>query len=146
MSTFSERFEQIREASGLKGSEFAEQLGIPYRSYMNYKGGRTPPADVLGKLVELFDVDPTWLMTGEGEAFEAENDLNRHSPEPMPSEPAIALSLFEHKEAESPQEMQMRMMRHVMDLHEENRALRKRIEELEYELVKARTRARRMMR
>ena len=47
---------------------------------------------------------------------------------------------------ESPAEMQMRMMRHVIDLHEENRALRDRVAELELQLHRERGKVRKLSR
>ncbi len=166
MSTFSERLEIIREYFGLKGNAFSEQLGIPYRSYMNYKAGRTPPADLLTKIIEEFAIDPTWLMTGEGSmelkraasaalpaaAAPSDFDESEASAASLDGDVLDELSLLAESPADAPDEsadsqaLQLRLMKHLVDLHEENRSLRSRIQELEHLLVKERTRCRKLLR
>jgi|GEM_PF-6096316 len=150
MSNYSERIEQLRETLGVKGKEFAEQIGLPYRSYMNYKGGRTPPAEVLSKILEVFDdVNPAWLMVGDGNMFLEhvgiipDEDREELSESEMPEQ---ADSDSESASHDDDEDVQTRMMRHVMDLHEENRELRDRIEQLEIQLQKSRSKVRKLNR
>lgn len=149
---FAERLEAIREHYGLKGNSFADRLGLPYRSYMNYKTGRTPPAELLVKVIQEFKVSPLWLMTGSGPMTQDEGpELSGEMPEqalasgempdfplddeaawlaserfsPAPTPPAAPGS------PDTPDAVQWRLMRNLLDIHEENRQLRAQVAELE---------------
>jgi len=150
---YSERLEQIREALSISGKDFSEQIGIPYRSYMNYKNGRTPPVELLGKVVELFKVNAQWMMTGKGEMFvkqadstqtvEETEELSEDILDDLPefdedSADESLPDLAKERNKESPEEIQMRMMKHLLDLSEENKQLRERVQELELRLRRER--------
>jgi hypothetical protein len=47
----------------------ARRLGIPVRTWYNYEGGVTVPAEVILKIIELTSVEPAWLLHGEGPRF-----------------------------------------------------------------------------
>jgi hypothetical protein len=66
-----ERLAQLRlELFGDRGGpEMARQLGIPVRTWYNYEGGVTVPAEVVLKIIELTAVEPGWLLTGKGPRF-----------------------------------------------------------------------------
>jgi Peptidase S24-like len=51
------------------GPEMARRLGIPVRTWYNYEGGVTVPAEVVLKIIELTAVEPTWLLSGKGPKF-----------------------------------------------------------------------------
>src|SRR5437588_12271931 len=51
------------------GPEMARRLGIPVRTWYNYEGGVTVPAEVILKIIELTSVEPTWLLHGKGAKF-----------------------------------------------------------------------------
>jgi len=51
------------------GPEMARRLGIPVRTWYNYEGGVTVPAEVVLKIMELTGVEPTWLLHGKGPKF-----------------------------------------------------------------------------
>jgi hypothetical protein len=51
------------------GPEMARRLGIPVRTWYNYEGGVTVPAEVALKIIELTSVEPAWLLRGEGPKF-----------------------------------------------------------------------------
>jgi peptidase S24-like protein len=51
------------------GPEMARRLGIPVRTWYNYEGGVTVPAEVALKIIELTSVEPAWLLHGEGPKF-----------------------------------------------------------------------------
>src|SRR5436190_19758506 len=51
------------------GPEMARQLGIPVRTWYNYEGGVTVPAEVILKIIELTSVEPAWLLHGKGPQF-----------------------------------------------------------------------------
>jgi len=47
----------------------ARRLGIPVRTWYNYEGGVTVPAEVALKIIELTAVEPVWLLHGKGPKF-----------------------------------------------------------------------------
>jgi hypothetical protein len=47
----------------------ARRLGIPVRTWYNYEGGVTVPAEVILKIIELTSVEPVWLLHGKGPKF-----------------------------------------------------------------------------
>jgi hypothetical protein len=51
------------------GPEMARRLGIPVRTWYNYEGGVTVPAEVILKIIELTSVEPAWLLHGKGSKF-----------------------------------------------------------------------------
>ncbi len=67
----SRRIQEIREESfGVNGGPMlAEDLGLPFRTWLNYEGGCTIPAQVILLFIERTGADPHWLLTGEGEKY-----------------------------------------------------------------------------
>ena len=51
------------------GPEMARRLAIPVRTWYNYEGGVTVPAEVVLKIIELTSVEPAWLLHGKGPKF-----------------------------------------------------------------------------
>src|SRR6478609_2905338 len=51
------------------GPEMARRLGIPVRTWYNYEGGVTVPAEVVLKIIELTSVEPLWLLHGRGSKY-----------------------------------------------------------------------------
>ena len=47
------------------GPEMARRLGIPVRTWYNYEGGVTVPAEVILKIIELTAVEAGWLLHGK---------------------------------------------------------------------------------
>ncbi|MBI2354248.1 MAG: helix-turn-helix transcriptional regulator [Deltaproteobacteria bacterium] len=62
-----ERIKLIRGATSR--DKFAPLTGISKNTLVNYEtGDRTPSADYLAKILELFpDISPAWLLIGEGD-------------------------------------------------------------------------------
>lgn len=56
------------------GPMLAESLRLPYRTWVNYEGGCTIPAQVILRFIEVTDAHPHWLLTGEGERYLAGHD------------------------------------------------------------------------
>jgi phage repressor protein C with HTH and peptisase S24 domain len=69
------------------GPEMARRLGIPVRTWYNYEGGVTVPAEVVLKIIELTSVEPAWLLHGKGAKF------RQARPEPLDlaSSPAMTV-------------------------------------------------------
>ncbi|QEH32758.1 LexA repressor [Aquisphaera giovannonii] len=51
------------------GPEMARRLGIPVRTWYNYEGGVTVPAEVVLRIIDLTSAEPQWLLTGKGPKF-----------------------------------------------------------------------------
>ncbi|HZW33091.1 MAG TPA: S24 family peptidase [Isosphaeraceae bacterium] len=87
------------------GPEMARRLGIPVRTWYNYEGGVTVPAEVVLKIIELTSVEPAWLLHGKGAKFRQ----SRPGPLDPASSPALtvgallrtALQLLENEESPS---------------------------------------------
>ena len=63
-----ERLKQIRIETGKSQNKFAEMLGIPFSNIQSYELGRRTPSDAFIKLIcKTFNVNETWLLTGEGD-------------------------------------------------------------------------------
>jgi transcriptional regulator with XRE-family HTH domain len=64
--------QRLRDVRGaMSQAEFADQLGVAPPSISNYETGkRLPDAKFISKLVECFNIDPTWILLGKikGEA------------------------------------------------------------------------------
>lgn len=57
----------IRTQRCLTQLDIATKTGLSLRAYANYeRGEREVPAALLTKLVEVFRIDPLWLLTGQG--------------------------------------------------------------------------------
>ena len=67
-----ERIKILRENAGLTQQKFAERLHIKRGAVANYEIGRNIPSDsVVALICREFNVNETWLRTGEGEMFNA---------------------------------------------------------------------------
>lgn len=63
MSTFSERLCQLRKETGQSQTDFAKEIGIPYRSYRRYEAGESSPTiPTLLLLADYFQVSTDYLV------------------------------------------------------------------------------------
>ncbi|GLI33088.1 helix-turn-helix domain-containing protein [Desulforhabdus amnigena] len=69
--SLAERLTRLRTRLSLHPREMAEKMGVTERVYRKYeKQEQVPGSDKIIHLLEdLKDIDPTWLMLGEGEIF-----------------------------------------------------------------------------
>lgn len=81
MEDFRQRFEfiyknffQAASSKGEKASKLAlaKQLGISQGRLQNWESGKTPQPEDLRKLHDIFGLSYAWLITGEGEPFDAQ--------------------------------------------------------------------------
>lgn len=73
-----------RELVGEHGGPLlAEQLGMPYRTWSAFEAGRPVPAAVLLRLAQIAEVDPQWLVSGQGDG-RLRGDGTRLGPPPRP--------------------------------------------------------------
>lgn len=78
------RIRELREILNLKQTEFAKSLNIaqPYLSVLENGERNSFTIEILLKLVEKYNVNINWLLTGEGRVFlndynELENELKK---------------------------------------------------------------------
>lgn len=65
-----ERIKELRKALNLTQKEFGERIGVKPNTIGTYEIGRNDPIDaVIGLICREFNVNETWLRTGEGEMF-----------------------------------------------------------------------------
>lgn len=65
-----ERIKKLRKALDLTQQEFAEKIGSVQNTITGYETGRRAPSNqVVALICREFNVDETWLRTGEGEMF-----------------------------------------------------------------------------
>jgi hypothetical protein len=87
------------------GPEMARRLGIPVRTWYNYEGGVTVPAEVVLKIIELTAVEASWLLHGEGPKFRhVRPDRREPGKSPAVTIGALlrtALQLLENEDPES---------------------------------------------
>lgn len=73
------RIKQVRKALNLNQAEFGERIGVKQSTVTAYEcGNRTPLDAVIAMICKTFNVNETWLRTGEGDMFapiDPENQL-----------------------------------------------------------------------
>jgi transcriptional regulator with XRE-family HTH domain len=72
----------VRKHLGLKQKQFAQRLNIS-GAYMSdiEAGKKNPGIDVLEKMYKIFNVNPSYLFTGEGDLFLQSNEIKKKEPE-----------------------------------------------------------------
>lgn len=61
-----QRLDKVRKREGLSQGAFCNALGISRSSLQNYvNGNRDIPTSILAKLLELYSVDPSWMIQGD---------------------------------------------------------------------------------
>jgi len=70
-SELSHRIREVREElyGEHGGPLLADSLRLPFRTWVNYEGGCTIPAQVILRFIEVTDAHPHWLLTGEGDRY-----------------------------------------------------------------------------
>ena len=65
-----ERIKKIRVHFGLNQEEFGKVLGTSQKAISRWEKNKTEPSiKQLQKLTQLFNINPTWLLTGHGSMF-----------------------------------------------------------------------------
>ena len=101
--TIGERIKKVRQEKHLTQQELADKIGVKRNTIANYEIGRNAPIDAVTSLIcRTFQVNETWLRTGEGEMFDntARNNelfqwadrLAHEDDESFPKRFALALS------------------------------------------------------
>lgn len=64
------RLRIVRKEFGFQQGDFAEKLGVLQNALSQYENGnRKVPDEIMHKLVDVFEVNINWLLTGKGEMF-----------------------------------------------------------------------------
>lgn len=70
-----DRIKKVRKAVGLTQQAFADKLGIRQNTVALYEMGRSGVSDgMITSICREFNVNETWLRTGEGEMFRKRTD------------------------------------------------------------------------
>ena len=70
-----DRIKMVRKAVGLTQQAFADKLGIRQNTVALYEMGRSGVSDgMITSICREFNVNETWLRTGEGEMFKKRTD------------------------------------------------------------------------
>ena len=70
MSTLGERIKIVQIKSGIQQPKFAHSLGVSKETIIHYQKDRRHPDSVfLSNLSKIYEVNPAWLLLGEGEPF-----------------------------------------------------------------------------
>jgi phage repressor protein C with HTH and peptisase S24 domain len=101
------RLKEIRtEQYGERGGpELARRLNLPIRTWYNYETGVTVPSEVLLRFIELTEVEPHWLLYGQGSKYRrsrpsASGDALPAPPGSVPDLLRRALSLLEEDDGQ----------------------------------------------
>lgn len=71
-----DRLPVLRKSKGLNMKRMAEQLAIPYTTYVGYeKGLREPPMELLVKMAQLFSVSVDTLLGREDSPALGDEDI-----------------------------------------------------------------------
>lgn len=70
MNTTNTRIKKLRKVLDLTQEEFGKRIGVKRNTVATYELGRNKPIDsVVALICREFNVNETWLRTGEGEMF-----------------------------------------------------------------------------
>ena len=69
-----ERIKKLRKSLGLTQQEFSDRIKVKRNTVATYEMGRSMPSDAAISLIcREFNVNETWLRTGEGDMFRPVN-------------------------------------------------------------------------
>ena len=73
-----DRIKELRKELDLNQTEFGNKIGVKQTTVAGYeRGARIPTDAVLLSICREFDVNESWLRTGEGEMFEQLTDQQK---------------------------------------------------------------------
>lgn len=90
------RLRQLRLAEDMTQAEIADEIGKSQQAWGRYeKGDSTPSVEVLQRVVERFDVNPTWLLVGEGVFMKPKQPQKLQTPEQFDPEDVVRIPIYE---------------------------------------------------
>jgi len=70
LNSLGKRIKELRKDQGLTQTEFGEKIGVKGNTVTGYENGTRRPSDsVINYICLIFDVNQTWIRTGEGEMY-----------------------------------------------------------------------------
>lgn len=70
-----ERLRLAAKARSQNLKEFSRLVDVPYRTLQGYLSGeRNPKSEIVAQICARSSISGTWLLSGEGEMFEGEDD------------------------------------------------------------------------
>ncbi|HEV3122541.1 MAG TPA: helix-turn-helix transcriptional regulator [Isosphaeraceae bacterium] len=60
---------RLDEYGEFGGPMLAKRLKLPFRTWANYEAGVMMPAEIMLRFIALTNVNPEWLLTGNGERY-----------------------------------------------------------------------------
>lgn len=70
MLTYGDNLKSIRTKLGITATDFATFCGVQYRTYLSYeRGERSIPWDIVAQIVNEYNLNSNFLLTGEGPMF-----------------------------------------------------------------------------
>lgn len=92
MSEISLRIKEIVKFTGLSDRAFAQSIEVPQTTFTNILlKGTEPKSDVLRSIIDKYNVDARWLLTGEGEMFE------QTAKEHLPANESVRIPILSQK-------------------------------------------------
>lgn len=74
--TVGDRIKKLRQEKKMTQQDFAAKVGIKRNTVATYEIGRNTPIDaVISLICRTFNVNETWLRTGEGEMYKKSNGI-----------------------------------------------------------------------
>jgi hypothetical protein len=69
-SDLAQRIRQVRDDRfGSDVEALARIMGVPAETWLNFEAGVNLPATILLEFIAATDVEPRWLLTGEGDRY-----------------------------------------------------------------------------
>lgn len=76
MNAFLLRIKKIINAKNISDTKFAESCGIKQTAFSSmFIRDSVPKSDLLEKIIKNYNINPVWLLTGEGEMFTSQETL-----------------------------------------------------------------------
>ena len=85
------RLEIIRKRLGLNQKEFCEKIQILPPAYIKFKKGTMPSYPLVVEVIEMFNLNANWLLTGEGPMFLGEEGQESEPEAPQNSVQEVEL-------------------------------------------------------
>jgi len=122
-----QRIRRVRKEHGLKVKDFAVQVGIkpPYVSEIEH-GKKIPSERVVELICLKFNVNKTWLLTGEGPKYVEEEGIKTGEPKLEYSSSPATQKILEHLEHMS-EEKRREILTHIQEKELLGKLLKKEI-------------------
>lgn len=74
MNAIGDRIKEVRKIKGLTQQRFADEIGLKRNTVGGYEIGTVTPSDrTIADISQKFDINESWLRTGEGEMMRPVN-------------------------------------------------------------------------